>query len=269
MANVKYKDIDLSQYKNAIPTPTNNLRKGTGAEKQVGEYYFLKVDSLLPYKNQARKTFNDEEIGQLAETVKEHGIRQPLSVVPSETEKEYFEVVSGERRLKAAKLIGLEVVPCIIIKDTSKAEEIALIENIQRTDLHIVEFADAVASLSKNKEWGDVSELAKRVGKPLSTISEALSISKLPNDIKTHLIEKNIRSRDVIRKLLSLDYGSMRGYLGIGKKESVVGNLKSFSVVRIIRDQNGYKIQDRGIKKLTDEDRKALKIQLESIISKL
>lgn len=266
MANVKYKEVDLSQYKNAIPTPTNNLRKGTGAEQQVGEYYYLKIDNLLPYKKQARQVFDEEEIRQLSETIKELGIRQPLSVVPSETQKEFFEVVSGERRLRAAKLIGLQVVPCIIIKDSAKAEEIALIENIQRTDLHIVEFSDAISSLYKNKERGDISDIAKKIGKSVSTISEALSISKLPDDIKSHLIERNIKSRDIVRKLISLDYEKMKEYLGIGGKNSIT---KSFSVVRIIREQNGYKIQDRGIKKLNEEDRMSLKIQLESIIAKL
>lgn len=266
MANVKYKEIDVSQYKNAIPTPTNNLRKGAGAEKQVGEYYYLKTDSLLPYKNQARKVFDDEEINQLAQTIREHGIRQPLSVIPSETKKDFFEVVSGERRLRAARLAGLDVVPCIILKDFSKAEEIALVENIQRADLHIVEFANAVASLSENVKWGEVSEIANKVGKSVSTISEALSIARLPEYIKEHLIEKNIRSRDVIRKLLTLDDVSMKKFLGI-EKEGI--SSRSFSVVRITRVEDGYKVQDRGIKKLSEEDKISLKAQLESIIAKL
>jgi ParB family chromosome partitioning protein len=221
MANVKSKEIDVSHYRHAIPTPSNNLRKGTGAEKQVGEYYFLKIDSLLPYKNQARKIFNDEEIKELSETIKEHGIRQPLSVISSDTQKERFEVISGERRLRAAKLAGLEVVPCIIVKDATRVEEVALIENVHRSDLHIVEFADAVAALAKNQKWGDVSEIAKKIGKPLSEVSRALAISKFPQEVKSYLLSKGIGSRDVVRKLIGMEYSDMKKFLGFDKSVQI------------------------------------------------
>lgn len=266
MANIKYKEIDHSQYRNAIPNNSSNLRTSIGTEKQVGEYYFLKVESLQPFKNQARKTFNEEEIKQLSATIKEHGIRQPLTVVPSQSEKDCFEVISGERRLKAAILADLEVVPCIIIKSYDNAEEIALIENIQRTDLHPIEFAEAVASLMKNSKWGDVSEVAARIGKSISTISEATSIAKLPEDIKSYLLERDIRSRDTIRKLITLEHEQMKSALGITGSTKI---FNPFSVLRITKEPEGYKVQSRGLSKLSEEERLDLKNQLQEIINKL
>lgn len=266
MANVKYKEVDLSSYQNAIPVNSSNLRKSIGAENRVGEYYFLKVNSLVTYKNQARKLFDEEEIRQLADTIREHGIRQPLTVIPSQEQEGCFEVISGERRLKAARLAKLDIVPCIIIKDYDKAREIALIENVQRSDLHLVEFAEAVSSLVDSSERGSISEIATKIGKPVSTISEALTIAKLPEEIKAYLIDKNIGSRDRIRKLFGLNQDEMKASLGINTPKM---DAKPFSVIRITKDNSGYKIQDRGIKKLSEDDKCSLKLQLQEIVNKL
>jgi ParB family chromosome partitioning protein len=206
------------------------------------------------------------EINQLANKIREHGIRQPLTVVLSQGQIDKFEVISGERRLRAAQIVGLEVVPYIIIKDNEKAEEIALIENIQRSDLHPIEFSEAILSLSKNSKWGDISNIADKVGKPVSTISEAISIAKLPDDIKNHLIKNNIRSRDIIRKLTSLDYAQMKTVLGLEEGEKVA---VQYSVLRITKNGDEYKIQDRGIKRLNNEERESLKKHLLNLLKKL
>src|SRR3546814_165865 len=210
MVKSTYKEIDEKHYQNAIPGKNSNLRASIGREKTVGEYYFLKTDSLIPYSKQARKIFREEEINQLADTIREHGIRQPLTVISSENNIDKFEVISGERRLRAAQLIGLEVVPCIIIKDSERAEEIALIENIQRSDLHPIEFSEAILSLTTNSKWGDISKIAEKIGKSISTISEAVSIANLPQDIKSYLIENNIKRKDIIRILTLLDNNQMK-----------------------------------------------------------
>ena len=91
-----------------------------GMDKFRGEYYHLNVDILVPFKNQVRQVFHQSEIDSLAETIEAHGVRQPLTVLKRADGK--YEVVSGERRLRAAKSIGLTKVPCIIIEDADQAE---------------------------------------------------------------------------------------------------------------------------------------------------
>ena len=99
------------------------------------EVIYTDIDKVRPYNEQARTYFDESEIIALSKTIIEHGIRQPLTVIGTD---EGFQVVSGERRLRAAKLAGLKKVPIIIISDDKKAEELSLIENIQRKDLQLV-----------------------------------------------------------------------------------------------------------------------------------
>jgi ParB family chromosome partitioning protein len=170
MGKVKYRTPSENFERITSKTESSKSRVSIGRENSIGEYYFLSVDSLVPYEKQARYIFDEAEINQLATTIKEHGINNPLLVIVSKTHKEKFEVVSGERRLRAAKLLKMEKVPCIIIED-EKAEEVALIENIQRTDLHPVELGDALKSLLSEANWGSVSKLAEKLGKNQSTVS--------------------------------------------------------------------------------------------------
>lgn len=263
---VKYKEIDTKHYQNAIPNASSSLRASCGVENKVGEYYFLNTSSLLPYKNQARKIFNEEELDQLSETIKEHGVRQPLTVVAAQDRKNFFEILSGERRFRAAMKAGLKSVPCIIIKDYAKANELALIENIQRSDLHPVEFADAVSQLVASSPVKGLNIIATKLGKSVSTISEALSIAKIPEDIKDFLMKNNITRRDSIRKLSKLPYEQMRLLLGM---DSVQKPHSPFSVLRITMEGSGYKIQDSGIKKLTPAEKEALKSSLLKLVAQL
>ena len=200
MRKIKYKEPSESLTKISAPNFEGKNRSSVGMEGFVGEYYFMNIADLKPFKNQARKTFHEEDIKELAATIKEHGIRQPLTIL--KTDSGHFEVVSGERRLRAAKSIGIEKVPCIIIDSEEKAEEIALIENIQRSDLHPVEFGDAINSLLGKNQWGDLSKLATKLGKDHSTLSNHLAYAKLPSTIKMFLVQNDIRSRDILRKLL-------------------------------------------------------------------
>ena len=139
MAKVRYRDISPELEKLATPVSSQNSRVSIGFEDEVGEFYYFSVDDLIPYKNQARSIFDEDEINKLSDTIKQHGVRQPLSIIKSKIVLDKYEVVSGERRLRAAKLAALKKVPCIIIKDEKDADEISLIENIQRQDLHPLE----------------------------------------------------------------------------------------------------------------------------------
>lgn len=172
----------------------------TQVESQ-GEYCHLPVDKLLPFKGQARRHFDEDSIKALASTIVEHGIRQPLTVLPSAEKSGYYEVVSGERRLKAAKLLNLKQVPCIIITDQKKAEEIAIIENVQRKDLHPIELMQAYQNLMDHKICNTLQEIADKIGVHKSSVVDVLNLRLLPVSIREMLIEHKIKNRDFLREL--------------------------------------------------------------------
>ena len=265
MRKIKYKEPSESLTKISAPNFEGKNRSSVGMEGFVGEYYFMNIADLKPFKNQARKTFNEEDIKELAATIKEHGIRQPLTIL--KTVSGHFEVVSGERRLRAAKSIGIEKVPCIIIDSEEKAEEIALIENIQRSDLHPIEFGEAIKSLLDKGQWGDLSKLAGKLGKDQSTLSHHLSYSKLPDSIKTHLIQNNIRTRDILRRLVKCEStDSMEKILGIQASSK---KIVSKSILRVNFDSINFSVQDSSISKLNKLERENLRKCLEGVLLKM
>lgn len=149
-------------------------RSGIGMEKMVKEFYSLDVENLVPFYAQARKNFNQEEIVGLAASIKKYGVRQPLTVIPVAYQKGKFEVVSGERRLRAAKLAGLMQVPCIILEDVSIANEVAIVENIHRQELHPIEYGLAFKSLLKSRSFASQADLAVKLSIRKSLVSECI-----------------------------------------------------------------------------------------------
>jgi ParB family chromosome partitioning protein len=162
---------------------------------------FISVDNLISFKNQKRQYFDGEKLKSLAKTIKEHGIRQPLTVIQSEDKLDVFEIVSGERRFLAAKMIGLDKVPCIIIHDRNAAEEIAVIENVQRADLHPIELGRAYSGLLENKVVSSQDELANKIGVPRTQVSEYVTFANFPKNIAEQLIWNGISARSVLRKI--------------------------------------------------------------------
>lgn len=162
---------------------------------------FIATDRLVSFKNQRRSYFNDEKMTALADTIKEHGIRQPLTVIQSDDDQMKFEIVSGERRLMAAKMIGLDKVPCIIIHNRKAAEEIAVIENVQRVDLHPIELGKAYSGLLNNGIVNSKSDLAAKIGVPRTQVSEYIGFADFPESISRDLISNNISSRRILRKI--------------------------------------------------------------------
>jgi ParB family chromosome partitioning protein len=140
------------------------------------------VTTIVPNPSQPRAVFDQAALDELAESIKQHGILQPL-VVTRATNGDY-QLIAGERRLRAAKQAGLETVP-VVIKEVSAQQqlELALIENIQRADLDPIEEARAYALLED--QFGlKHGEIAQRVGKSRSTISETLGLLKLPPEVQ-------------------------------------------------------------------------------------
>ena len=162
----------------------------------------IELEKIVPNEFQPRRIFNEEKLQELAESIKSHGIIQPLVVVPRDDGK--YEILVGERRFRAAKLAGLTKVPVFVNPkiDAQDKLEIALIENVQRADLNPIEEAKAYERL--HMEFGMiVNEIAKHVGKDPSTISNLLRLLKLPVEVQRALIEEKLNEGQA-RPLLSL-----------------------------------------------------------------
>ncbi|MBF0315588.1 MAG: ParB/RepB/Spo0J family partition protein [Oligoflexia bacterium] len=167
------------------------------------EISMIKTEKIRSFDGQCRVEFGDEAIEKLADTVKRHGIRQPLTLLQSD-EIGFFEVVSGERRLRAAKLAGMEKVPAIIIQNRALAEEIAIIENIHRKDLTLVEIGKNYSRLLDKNIMTNQGELSEKIGVSRGHISECLAFSKIPDEVVQLLTASNMVSRVILRKVVTL-----------------------------------------------------------------
>ena len=213
------------------------LGKGMGALLPVVEdhgkkYFSCPIEEIRPNKEQPRKTFVNEKLEELAASIKEKGIIQPLVVMRRDG---HYEIIAGERRWRAAQKAGLHEVP-VVIQDVSEdtALEMALIENIQREDLNAVEEAEAYHQLLERFALSQ-EELAKRVGKERSTIANALRLLKLPPEIKRDVAEDRL-SMGHARALLTLEDPEeqkaardeiVKGHLSVREAEALVKKKKA------------------------------------------
>ena len=166
----------------------------------IKEIMNVRVDSIFPNAYQPRKFFNEEALEELSQSIKEHGIIQPITVRKI---GDKFELVAGERRWRASRMAGLEVVPCNIIEITdTQSAEIALLENLQREDLNFMEEAEAYYNLINEHNFTQEG-LAKRMGKKQSTIANKLRLLKLSEKVRVLCLENNLTERHA-RALLSL-----------------------------------------------------------------
>lgn len=186
------------------------LGKGMAAllpvvEEEGKSYFHCPIEEIKPNKAQPRKTFAGDKLEELAASIREKGIIQPLVVRKM---GDHYEVIAGERRWRAAQKAGLREVP-VVIQDVSDdtALEMALIENIQREDLNAVEEAEAYQALL-DKFTLSQEELAKRVGKDRSTVANALRLLKLPAEIKRDIVEQRLAMGHA-RALLALDSAAL------------------------------------------------------------
>ena len=160
----------------------------------------IRVDNIFPNAYQPRKLFKEEALEELSQSIKEHGIIQPITVRKM---GDKFELVAGERRWRAARMLELEVVPCNIIEITdAQSAEIALLENLQRENLNFMEEAEAYYNLINEHNFTQ-EELAKRMGKKQSTIANKLRLLKLSEKVRVLCLENNLTERHA-RALLSL-----------------------------------------------------------------
>lgn len=162
---------------------------------------YISTENIFPNVYQPRKHFNNESIEELAQSIKSYGIIQPLSVRKIGEDK--YELVAGERRLRAAKVAGLNKVPAIVIDIADKdSAAIALLENLQREDLNFLEEAEAYLNLIKEHNYTQ-EQLAEIIGKKQSTIANKIRLLKLNDDIRQKLLKNNLTERHA-RALLKL-----------------------------------------------------------------
>ena len=180
-----------------------------GENKAVKEVKVIKVpiDQIFPNPYQPRKTFDDGALEELADSIAQYGVLQPLLVAPAEDGR--YLLIAGERRLRASRMAKLEEVPVIISEYTSQQiAEIALIENLQREDLHFLEEAEGYEQLMEQFHLTQEA-LAARVGKKQSTIANKQRLLRLSPEIRKLLVEKNLSERHA-RALLRLDDDAQR-----------------------------------------------------------
>lgn len=183
------------------PEQTNAKAEKKEEESEAGKEMFLKLSSIEPNHNQPRMDFREESLMELAESMKEYGVLQPLLV---QKKGDFYEIIAGERRWRAAKLAGLKEVPVVIREYTKQQSmEIALIENVQREDLNPIEEAKAYQKLMQ--EFGlKQEEIAARVAKNRVTITNSMRLLKLEKRVQDMLIQNQITGGHA-RALLAVD----------------------------------------------------------------
>ncbi|MFF5997048.1 ParB/RepB/Spo0J family partition protein [Lysinibacillus sp. KU-BSD001] len=161
---------------------------------------YIAMGKLIVNPFQPRQIFNEEALKELAESIKEHGIIQPIVVRPKEKK---YEIIAGERRFRAAQMAGLKEVPAIV-KDMTEQQmmEVAILENLQREDLTPIEEAEAYSSLIENLHFTQ-EQLAKRLGKSRSYIANHIRLLQLPEEVRKS-INEGVLSMGHGRTLLGL-----------------------------------------------------------------
>ena len=240
-----------------IPAAVGDTKaKKTGTKEEVksgNAETLVKITKVEPNRDQPRKNFDEDALLELAESIKQFGLLQPILV---QERNDYYEIIAGERRWRAAKLAGLKEVP-VIIRNYTEQEivEIALIENIQREDLNALEIALAYQHLQE--QYGLTQErLSERIGKKRTTITNYLRLLKLPA-----LIQVALKNREIdmghARALLTLNDPKTQirifneiqaqGY-SVRKVEEIVKALTNGDSI----ESNGKKIRPTG-NKLSEE----------------
>ena len=167
-----------------------------------GEVVYLYLDDIIPNRFQPREVFDDQALKELAVSIKEHGVIQPIIVRKIEDK---YEIIAGERRYKASTMAGLTKIPAIVKNlDDKESSKVALIENLQRKDLSPIEEARTYQKILELEDNMTQEQLAATMGKTQSSVSNKLRLLELPDEIQDALLKDKISERHA-RSLLSLE----------------------------------------------------------------
>jgi len=181
------------------------IPNGTDGEASASETgtLFVGIDQILPNPSQPRQAIDEESLSELAASIREHGILQPLIVSLGDKQDQYI-LIAGERRWRAARLVGMTAVPAIVRPATNQQRlELALIENLQRADLAPLDTAEAYRQLAEEFKLSH-DEIAERVGKSRTAVTNTLRLLRLPDAVRIALVEGKI-SEGHARALLGLN----------------------------------------------------------------
>tara|TARA_B100000524_G_scaffold83423_1_gene38497 strand:- start:3313 stop:4296 length:984 start_codon:yes stop_codon:yes gene_type:complete len=230
------KKIEPGEYK-------KNIKKFSFVPNDSSTQKSIRTHLLVPGKFQPRKSFNSEEIEELSESIVQNGILQPILVRPmNSTKGSSYEIIAGERRWRAAQIAKLHEVPVIVRNfDDETSLGVALVENLQRTDLNIIEEAEGYRLLMNKFEYTQ-EKLSKHIGKSRSHIANLLRLLSLSSNIKKQLIMKKI-SYGHVRAVLTIDNDSANDVINeiIEKGLSV---RQTENIVRKIKKSNIFNSQD-------------------------
>lgn len=243
------------------------LGKGLGAlipmgegvpspETTAGSVLKIPLEQITPNPRQPRSHFDEQELNELADSIREHGVIQPLLVTKAEQTNQYT-LIAGERRLLAARKAGLGEVP-VILRDVTHQEhlELALIENVQRADLSPLETAEAYRQLAEDFNMAH-EQIAARVGKSRTAVTNTLRLLKLPTAIQESLAAGKI-SEGHARALLALP--TVQAQLAV-LQTILVNEYNVRQTEELIRKLSGQKTS-RGPKKAQDPEIAALEARL-------
>ena len=219
-----------------------DVKTVTNKSDKLGEVVEIKISDIEPMLNQPRKIFDKKKLEELAASIKENGVIQPILVVKN---KNGYTIVAGERRWRASKLAGLTKVP-VIIKDytDSKKKQVALIENIQREDLNIIEVAQALKELM-DMEGYSVADVSKITGKSMSGVSNTMRLLKLPQEIQKNVLDGKLVEGQA-RALLAID--DIEEQIKLADK-IIDKKLTVREVEKLIYNNDKYKVKKKNVTK--------------------
>lgn len=233
--------------------------------QQKESVFLIEIDKIKENPHQPRRDFNEEELKSLSDSIREHGILQPLIVTKLEEEnysgiKVFYQLIAGERRLRAAKMAGLNFIPAMIRGKTEERNklELALIENIQRADLNAIEKARGYERLAKEFNLAQ-REIADRVGQSREAVANAIRLLQLPVEIQ-RAIEVGKISEGHGKAILALDNNQQSAFLN----EIISKNLSVRAAESFGRQVKGVSRKIR--KNISDPETKALESRLEEFL---
>lgn len=224
--------------------PVKNEKKSEKGDPAKGPETLVNITKVEPNREQPRKNFDEDALLELSESIKQYGLLQPILV---QDRKDYYEIIAGERRWRAAKLAGLKQVP-VIIKNLTDQEivEISLIENIQRENLNPIEEAQAYKRLL-NEFHLKQDEVAERVSKSRTAVTNSMRLLKLSDDVQRMVIDEMITT------------GHARALLGVEDPA------EQYNLAQRIFDE---KLSVREVEKIVKNMGKPVKTEKEKVVDK-
>jgi len=208
----------------------------------------LKIDDIMSNPYQPRKIFDDEQLNDLTNSIKERGIIQPIVVRPSKSQDEKFEIIAGERRWLAAKRANLDSVPVVILNvDDEKSLEFAIVENVQRQDLNSIEEAKGYQKLIDEFNYNQ-EKLSKFIGKSRSYIANSLRLLSLSPDVIDHMEKGNLTAGHA-RALIGVPNSGIiakkiiKNKLSVRQVENLVKVFKNKNIVKLIKSKDSNIIE--------------------------